>query len=277
MSSPLPICPLVRLFSLFYDCAPSAVSPCHHGNLVSLLLATHCVRAECSAVPPRYLYSQSAPQECVWVFVCSMSMSEELLICGPLRSILSVFLSHTRTQTHTHSHTCCQIRAAAHRVVWSLAWELGWIRQAAAVWYSCHPLSTAGVARHSLKFNQSPPGPKASVYSHTQPLTPTCHTCHSQAIETQTPKPALPIWTPALLFSSRSTTLLSSFHHPTTLLVHSLNNTPSLLGSYVKTIVWTWMSPNCSALCHTETLTWVKANIWHWENHIFAAFLSLVK
>lgn len=190
---------------------------------------------------------------------------------------LSLSLSHTRTQTHTHSHTCCQIRAAAHRVVWSLAWELGRIRQAAAVWYSCHPLSTAGVARHSLKFNQSPPGPKASVYSHTRPLTPTCHTCHSQAIETQTPKPALPIWTPALLFSSRSTTLLSSFHHPTTLLVHSLNNTPSLLGSYVKTIVWTWTSPNCSALCHTETLTWVKANIWHWENHIFAVFLSLVK
>lgn len=68
VSSPLPICPLVRLFSLFYDCAQVAVSPCHHGNLLSLLLATHtvcvCVSV-CSAVTPRYLYSQSATQECV--------------------------------------------------------------------------------------------------------------------------------------------------------------------------------------------------------------------
>lgn len=52
VSSPLPICPLVRLFSLFYDCAQVAVSPCHLGNLLSLLLATHtvcvCVCVQCS-------------------------------------------------------------------------------------------------------------------------------------------------------------------------------------------------------------------------------------
>lgn len=79
--------------------------------------------------------------------VCSMSMSEELLICGP---------SLTLSRSNTLAHTYCQIRAAAHRDVWSLAWELGRIRQTAAVWYSCHPPSTAGVAQHSLKFNQSP-------------------------------------------------------------------------------------------------------------------------
>lgn len=67
----LPICRLLRLFSLFYGCAPVAVSPCHHGNRLFSWRHILCVCActECSAVTPRYLYSQSAPQECVWVFV----------------------------------------------------------------------------------------------------------------------------------------------------------------------------------------------------------------
>lgn len=141
---------LMRLFSLFYDCAPVTVLPCHHGNLPSLLLVTHimCVcRMQCShsLIPLPCLHYKSVFE--YLCAVCSMSMSEELLICGP-----SLTLSHSNTLAHTY----CQIRAAAHRVVWSLAWELGWIRQTAAVWYSCHPLSTAGVAQHSLKFNQSP-------------------------------------------------------------------------------------------------------------------------
>lgn len=62
----LPTCPYLRLFSLFYDCAPVSVSPCHHGNPLSLLFATHCVCAECSAITPRYLYS--AAQE--YLSVC---------------------------------------------------------------------------------------------------------------------------------------------------------------------------------------------------------------
>lgn len=116
-----------------------------------------CVQSAVQSLPNTFTLSlhHKSVFECLCA-VCSMSMSEELLICGPLRSILSVFLSHA-PPTHTLTHTHCQIRAAAHRVVWSLAWELGRIRQAAAVWYSCHHLFTAGVARHSLKFNQSPP------------------------------------------------------------------------------------------------------------------------
>lgn len=72
---------------------------------------------------------------------------------------------------------------------------------------------------------------------------------HFKAIGEYKPKtPALSIWTPALLFSSWSTALLSSFHHPTDLLIHSLNNTPSLLRPYIKTIVCTRTSLLCSVL-----------------------------
>lgn len=123
--------------------------------------------------------------ECLCAAVCSVGMSEELLICGPLRSILSVFSrSHIHSNIHLLRH--CRIRAAAYRVVWSLAWELGRIRQAGAVWYSCHPLPAAGVPRHSLKFNQSPLALKPQSTSmpnpmppHPLPLTHVTHTIYS--------------------------------------------------------------------------------------------------
>lgn len=167
MLSPLPICLLVRLFSLFYDCALVAVSPCHHGNLLSLFLATHfvCACAECSAVAPRYLYAQHHKSvfECLCA-VCSISMSEELLIGGPR----SCTLKHILSDLHTESFE-----------VWQ--WELDRIRQAAAVWYSCHPLPTAAVSQPQAQPIST--GIKASVYSHTWPLTPTFRTCHSRILQ----------------------------------------------------------------------------------------------
>ena len=200
VSSPLPICPLVRLFSLFYDCAPVAVSPCHHGNLLSLLLATHTVCVSvCSVVTPRYLYSQSATQECVWVFVCCCVFSGHVWR-APYLWALEIHIVRLFFHSHIHSNIHllrrCRIRAAAYRAVWSLAWELGRIRQAAAVWYSCHPLPTAGVARHSLKFNQSPLAlkPWSTSMPNSMPPHPFSHMSltHSTATEKCSPKPRPP-------------------------------------------------------------------------------------
>lgn len=54
----LPICRLLRLFSLFYGCAPVAVSPCHHGNrlfswrhILCVCVCVHRVQCSYSQIP----------------------------------------------------------------------------------------------------------------------------------------------------------------------------------------------------------------------------------
>lgn len=182
-----------------------AVSPCHHGNLLSLLLATHIVCAECSAVTPRYLYSLH--HECFWVFVCCV-FNQHVWRAPYLRA-----LALTHPQTHT---VRSELLLTESFEVWR--WELDRIRQAAAVWYSCRSLPTAGVSQHSLKFNQSPlalkPQSTPTLDPWLPPFAPVTHAlCGHRKIEA--PNPTLPIWTPAFLFSSWSTALLSSFNHPT--------------------------------------------------------------
>lgn len=138
--TPRPICPLLRLFSLFYDCAPVTVSPCSHGNLLSRLSATHIVRAV-RLLPDTF--ALSLQHKSVFECLCAVSMSEELFILSDLEIHIVCLFPLTRTQTH--QLTCTVRSALLLRVIWSLAWDLGWIRQAAAAWYSCHPQSTTGV------------------------------------------------------------------------------------------------------------------------------------
>lgn len=147
------------------------VWPCHHGNPLSPLLVTHIVCAECSAVPPRYLYSLHHES----VAVCSIGMSEELLICGAPRS-------------HTPSNTFCQIRAAARRLVWSLAMRVGLNETGSGclLFMSFSPYCWSITTQPRAQ--PSSTGLRASVPSHTWPLTPTFRTSHSPAMEKpQTP------------------------------------------------------------------------------------------
>lgn len=183
-----------------------AVSPCHHGNLLSLLLATHivCVCVQCSHSQIPLL---SAPRECFWVFVCCV-FNQHVWRAPYLRALA---LMHP--QTHT---VRSELLLTESFEVWR--WELDRIRQAAAVWYSCCSLPTAGVSQHSLKFNQSPlalkPQSTPTLDPWLPPFAPVTHAlCGHRKIEA--PNPTLPIWTPAFLFSSWSTALLSSFYHPT--------------------------------------------------------------
>lgn len=106
--TPRPICPLLRLFSLFYDCAPVTVSPCSHGNLLSRLSATHIVRAV-RLLPDTF--TLSLQHKSVFECLCAVSMSEELFILSALEIHIVCLFPLTRSNTPAHLYR--QISASA--------------------------------------------------------------------------------------------------------------------------------------------------------------------
>lgn len=91
-------------FSLcFYDCAPMAVSPYHHGNLLSLLLATHivCVLSAVQPLPDTFtlsLHHRSVLSVCV--FCVQWACLKSSLSVGPWDPYCVSY-----SQTHTLMHT----------------------------------------------------------------------------------------------------------------------------------------------------------------------------
>lgn len=206
----------------------------------------------------------SAPRECVRVFVCCVF--NQHVWRAPYR-----WPSLKHTQTHTVRSEPLLTESFE---VWQ--WELDRIRQAAAVWYSCHPLPIAAVS--GLKLNQSPLAFKPqSTPTHDlwlPPFAPVTHAFSSHR-KMQARTPPLPIWTPALLFSSWSTVLL--IIPSTSVRVHSLSDIPSFLGPHFIAVVRTRTSLPCSAwvfakfllsnwnLTHAERTNFNQLIIWMFE------------
>lgn len=193
----------MRLFSLFYDCAPVAVSSSHHGNLLSFLFSWQHILCVLSAVQPhaRTFFIWSAHMR-VCVLCGHETDLQEFPLCRHLRSLLSGWRSSP--------HWLCQIRDG-----WSPAWEWGWIRQAEAVWFSFHPLPPAGAA-WPPQVQQSPQVSTTSTLDLPPPFTPVTHNicAHRDVQPPDSPSEHLPL-------CSHREALHSSHHSFNTSLIHS--------------------------------------------------------
>lgn len=152
------------------------VWPCHHGNPPVSSLGDTYSACRVQSLPDTFTLCTTRVYS--GVAVCSIGMSEELLICGPL-------LSHALKRTLS-DRSC---RSWSHLKSGDESWGL--MRRAAAVCYSCHSLLTAGASRRSLQLSQSPLASKPQSTPTLGPwLPPFAPVTHSRALQPlKSPKP----------------------------------------------------------------------------------------